>query len=200
MSSDFPISSCTGMTPYYCNCFFCLLSHVIKKMISWWKNCPNDNEYNFGNYFIAWRIWHRLYTDWFLTWQWFMIFQRKHPANENALQRLCVYIMSLHLIRSWICISTACFTGWALPTYVSCHGTPDKPFPSLLSRGSMAPRPRTLLENSMKQHCPGPQEHTRGPEALLLWGLAGTAAPLLSLSSCIGREREGERSKYAALN
>lgn len=84
--------------PYYCNCFFCLLSHVIWKMISWWKNFPDDNEYNFGNYFIVWKIWHSLYTDWFLTWQWFMIYQRKHPANENALWSLCICIMSLHLM------------------------------------------------------------------------------------------------------
>lgn len=71
------------------------------------------------------------------------------------------------------------------------------PFLCHLCRGSMAPRPQILLENSTKQHCPAPQEHTRKS---LLWGLASRAAPLLSLSLCIGREREGERRKYTALN
>lgn len=160
-------------------------------MISWWKNCLNDNEHNFETHFMAWRIWHSLYTDWFLTWQWFMIHQRKHPANENALRSLCISIMSLHLIRSWICMSTGCFTGWAVPTCVSSHGTPDMPLPCHLSRGSMAGKQHKAALPRM----PGTQ-----PEVLLLWGLAGTAAPLLSLSSWIGREKEGEERKHAALN
>lgn len=178
------------MTPYYCHCFFCLLSHVIRKMISWWKNCPNDNEYNFENCFVAWRVWHSLYTDWFLTWQWFMIYQRKHPANENALQSLCIYIMSFHLIRSWICIGTACFTGWAVPTCVSCHGTPDMPFPCHLCRDPMASKPWTLLENSTKQHFPP----RNTPGRTFTWQF-GKHSSTTALFIIMYRQRERERGE-----
>lgn len=114
---------------------------------------------------------------------------------------MCIYIANLHLISSWICITAALFTGWALPRCVNyqsqwplqaCHI-----HASYLGVGWLSVHrhwPATPQSNTTQLFRAWALcfEPTRGREVLLLWGLASTAAPLLSLLSSTGRERERE--------